>query len=79
MKRPDGWDELYLEAYREEYSGRMKYCSPERGMFDAGADAYEGELKKRALLKTKDGKIDLSFLNGITSNKEGYLVFIQED
>ena len=39
MKRPDGWDELYLEAYRKEHSGKSGYGSPERAMFEAGADA----------------------------------------
>ena len=41
MKRPDDWDERYLEAYKREYSGEVRYGSPERAMFEAGADAYE--------------------------------------
>ena len=43
MKRPKGWDERYIEAYRKEYLG-VKYCSPERAMFEAGADAYEKKI-----------------------------------
>ena len=34
--RPDGWPDRYLEAYRKEHTG---YGSPERAMFEAGADA----------------------------------------
>ena len=44
MKRPKGWEERYLKAYKREYSGSVKYGSPERAMFEAGADAMVGEI-----------------------------------
>ena len=43
MKRPKGWDDLYLKAYKKEYLGKG-YGSPERAMFEAGADAMLKEI-----------------------------------
>ncbi len=55
MKRPKGWDELYLKAYKKEYSGKG-YGSPERAMFEAGADAYEDWLMKHRVKMPSDFK-----------------------
>ena len=46
--RPDGWVERYNEAYMKEHSSKVTYPSPERAMFEAGADAlWEALMKHR--------------------------------
>ena len=70
MKRPKGWDELYLKAYKKEYSGKG-YGSPERAMFEAGADAMLEGLKQQGVYGT--------YPQRTPKHKKGYLVFIPEE
>ena len=73
MWRPDNWAEEYLLAYKEEHSGegRYEWATPERAMFEAGADAMLEALKKKG--EYRDNKAIIS------SSKNGWVVFIPEE
>ena len=80
MKRPKGWDERYLEAYKKEYLGKG-YGSPERAMFEAGADAMlEGLLKQEGFQCYVHGQPGITIvIPKPPMLPNGYLVFIPDE
>ena len=71
--RTEGWDDLYLKAYRQDTG----YGSPERAMFEAGADAMLEGIMQFGYYKVdwSDNGWDIPEVH---RGKKGKLVFIPE-